>query len=63
MKNWYCIDLETTTEEDDCRVWAWSAVNIFNLSDYQWGIDFQSMFDYLFTKDKSIWYFRNLKFF
>lgn len=62
MKNWYCIDLETTTEEDDCRIWAWSAVNIFNLSDYQWGIDFQSMFDYLFTKDKSIWYFRNLKF-
>lgn len=62
MKNWFCADFETTTQEDDCRVWAWSSVNIFNLDCYEWGIDFNSFLEYAFSFDKSVWYFRNLKF-
>lgn len=62
MKEWYCADFETTTDENDCRVWAWSAVQIFNLENYNWGIDFESFFEFMVSKNKSMWYFRNLKF-
>lgn len=62
MKEWYCADLETNTSEDDCRVWMWGAVQIFNTNNYQWGKDLPSLLNYMFSKKSSIWYFRNLKF-
>ena len=34
MKEWYCADLECTTSEEDCRVWMWGAVQIFNTNNY-----------------------------
>lgn len=62
MRYQFCADFETTTEEEDCRVWAWSCINIYNLDHYNWGIDFESFLKYAFSYDGAIYYFRNLKF-
>lgn len=62
MRYQFCADLETTTEENDCRVWAWSCINIFNLDHYKWGLNFESFLNYAFKYDNAIFYFRNLKF-
>ena len=34
----YCADFETTTREDDCRVWSWGIIKVGKLSDYVDGI-------------------------
>lgn len=63
MANWFCADLETTTDENDCRVWAWSSVNIFDPDNsFKWGTTLEELLEHMFSYEKSIWYFRNLKF-
>ena len=63
MANWFTADFETTTDEKDCRVWAWSTVNIFSPDDtFVYGTEMAELFTYMFSYNKSIWYFRNLKF-
>lgn len=62
MKNLYVADFETTTKEDDCRVWGYGIYNI--LEDRtkvgQDIIDFFRVLESL--PDKSSVYFHNLKF-
>lgn len=35
-------DFETTTDENDCRVWLWGIVDIEDLDVFEWGIDIES---------------------
>jgi hypothetical protein len=57
----YVYDLETTTDENDCRVWAWGCYGIDD-NVFTWGKDIRSMMnDILVRKVKTV-YFHNLKF-
>lgn len=58
--NRYTADFETTTDPDDCRVWAWGLYNI-ETERFQIGNDLNAFFD-LFRKKSTTVYFRNLKF-
>ena len=59
----YVADFETTTQDDDCRVWAWASCNIDNLDDITYGIDIESFMNYCKdSEENNIIYFHNLKF-
>lgn len=55
-------DFETTTNEDDCRVWAWGVCDIENPEYFECGNDIDSFFSYLMASKNSTFYFHNLKF-
>ena len=57
----YSADFETTTDPEDCRVWAWAACS---LDDYKFkkGIDIESFFKWMETLEGDTLYFHNLKF-
>lgn len=54
-------DFETTTDPEDCRVWASCAVDIDRLEVVHLGTDIDSFMEFLQDKN-SICYFHNLKF-
>lgn len=55
-------DYETTTNENDCRVWSWFHKSVDDLSEpVSWGKDIKSFVDFI-KPDDSIIYFHNLKF-
>lgn len=54
-------DFETTTDIDDCRVWAWASIAVDNLDDYVYGNSIDGFMEYLDNKP-SITYFHNLAF-
>src|SRR5690625_561575 len=59
----YSADLETTTKEDDCRVWVWGISVIGSDDTFEWGKDVASLCDRLsFDESNNIVYFHNLKF-
>lgn len=62
MRKFAC-DFETTTNEYDCRVWAYSLCEIGNVDNFQYG---NSIDEFIrFCKDKKenyVLYFHNLKF-
>lgn len=62
--NWgYSVDFETTTDPDDCRVWAFGACDIsINPSYYKYGNSIEAFFKWLFELKPSRVYFHNLKF-
>lgn len=56
-------DFETTTDIDDCRVWAWALCEIGNTENFLYGNSIDSLMKLLFSfKDKVTVYFHNLKF-
>lgn len=55
-------DFETTTKEDDCRVWAWATCEIGNGYDFTHGNTIESFFDFIESNENSTYYFHNLKF-
>lgn len=55
-------DFETTTNEDDCRVWAWGVCDIENPDYFEYGNSMETFFDYLENSGNSTFYFHNLKF-
>jgi len=58
---WSC-DFETTTNPDDCRVWAWAAVNIEALNEPLYGNSIESFMLWLSNlKQGKVW-FHNAKF-
>lgn len=59
--NIYAADFETTTEENDCRVWAWGLTNIYETNKIRYGNSIESFIDYISELDGRI-YFHNLKF-
>ena len=55
-------DFETTTNPDDCRVWAWAVADIETESMIAYDTDIQSFFRFIATYDKVMCYFHNLSF-
>jgi hypothetical protein len=62
MKDIFVADFETTTKEEDCRVWGWGLYDITN-DDFKSGDTIENFFSMLFDlpSDSTI-YFHNLKF-
>ena len=54
-------DFETTTDPEDCRVWAWASIAVDDLDDYRCGTDIDSFMDYL-DDSPTVTYFHNLAF-
>lgn len=60
-KNKYSCDFETTTDPKDCRVWAWVAIDINDISNRLYGNCIETFIDFLGNGSKQC-YFHNLKF-
>ena len=58
----YTADFETTTDENDCRVWAWGVCEIGNPDFFTHGITIDSFFEFMENSKNSTFYFHNLKF-
>ena len=62
LKKCFVCDFETTTNENDCRVWGWGLYDIFS-DIFIYGNTINSFFENIFSlPDKSKLYFHNLKF-
>lgn len=59
----YAADFETTTDIDDCRVWAYALCNINEPEEFIYGNDIEEFFDFCAESKENlkIW-FHNLKF-
>jgi hypothetical protein len=59
----YAADFETTTDENDCRVWAYSLCNVENSSEFIYGNSLDEFFDVCkdYSHNYKLW-FHNLKF-
>lgn len=55
-------DFETTTDENDCRVWAWGVCEIGNPTFFTHGNAIETFFDFMEKSGNSTFYFHNLKF-
>lgn len=55
-------DFETTTNELDCRVWAWGVCEIGNPNYFTYGNNIESFIEYMKMSNNSTFYFHNLKF-
>ena len=60
-RNSYVADFETTTLDDDCRVWASALVNIDDIDNVEYENCIDNFIDRISDED-SICYFHNLKF-
>ena len=60
----YVADFETTTNIEDCRVWAWGLCEIGNISNFIYGNNISSFFEKMkeLSKQQETIYFHNLKF-
>lgn len=58
----YTADFETTTDENDCRVWAYGICNIDNTDDFIYGNDIDEFLNFCRKKENHNIYFHNLKF-
>ena len=59
----YTADFETTTDENDCRVWAWALCNINDPNEFHYGNDFDEFIKFCSNPRKNYTlYFHNLKF-
>lgn len=58
----YVADFETTTEEEDCRVWCWSISEIGNEENTQIGKDITDFTNHIKSLGSCIIYFHNLAF-
>lgn len=58
----FTADFETTTNEDDCRVWAWATCEIGDTQNFKHGNSIDGFFDYMEKSKNSTFYFHNLKF-
>lgn len=57
----YVADFETTTLEDDCRVWSWGIIKVGKLSDYVDGTTIDGFINHISQRAQHI-YFHNLAF-
>lgn len=55
-------DFETTTNELDCRVWAWGVCEVGNPFYFKYGNNLDSFMEYMRKSNNSTFYFHNLKF-
>lgn len=58
----YCADFETINDEEDCRVWCWYSMELYEREEYK-GKDINSFFQWMQSlKKDALIYFHNLKF-
>lgn len=57
----YSWDFETTTDPNDCRVWAWGSVELDDLNNYEIGVTLDSFMEFI-SRDNCRGTFHNLKF-
>ena len=59
----FTADFETTTDSNDCRVWAYALCEIGNVDNFQYGNDIKSFIDFCKNKRENykLW-FHNLKY-
>lgn len=63
MKKLYELDFETTTDENDCRVWAWAGCPIEeSITEYVYGNSLEGFMEWIKRHCGSTIYFHNLKF-
>ena len=59
----WAADFETTTDVNDCRVWAWSACNVEDFNDFRYGNSIDSFIRFCAaSKENYTCYFHNLRF-
>lgn len=58
----FTADFETTTQIEDCRVWAWAVCEIGNTENIKYGNSITSFLNYCWENGHEIYYFHNLKF-
>ena len=58
----YVADFETTTDENDCRVWLWGFCNVSDVDDWTHGNNIDSFMEYMQHYNKCHIYFHNLAF-
>lgn len=59
----YSADFETTTDKEDCRVWAYALSNIANPEEFHYGNSIEGLMDFCKnSKSNLTLYFFNLKF-
>lgn len=62
MRKFTC-DFETTTDPDDCRVWAWALCEIGKPENFIYGNDITELFEWCYNqRDNVKLFFHNLKF-
>lgn len=62
-KRKFTCDFETTTDPDDCRVWAYALCEIGNPDNFMYGNSIYQLMDWCANqKDNVVLYFHNLKF-
>lgn len=64
LSNCWAADFETTTDPNDCRVWAYSICNIADPSVFYWGTSIEEFFEWLELRDAQNFrlFYHNLKF-
>ena len=63
LKNHWTADFETTTDLNDCRVWAFSVCNIEDYNKFCWGSSIDDFFDWIMEYDGNLkLFYHNLKF-
>lgn len=63
LANLWSADLETTTDKNDCRVWAYSLSNIENPDEFKYGKSLDELFEWCCEAEENYTlYFFNLKF-
>lgn len=62
MPSVYTADFETTTDPDDCRVWAWAVCEVANPDNIKYGNSIRSFMAWLSRGECSVAWFHNLGF-
>ena len=57
----WVADLETTTDEQDCRAWLWTAAAVDDYHRTKWGTTLDTFMEWCREKSRVV-YFHNLKF-
>lgn len=58
----YSCDFETTTEEKDCRVWAYGICEVGDVENFIYGNNINDFMKWCEENHGSLLYFHNLKF-
>lgn len=58
----YSADFETTTDPNDCRVWAWGVCEIGKPDNFHYGNSIESFIGFCEKSENSTFYFHNEKF-
>lgn len=58
----FTADFETTTDLDDCRVWAWAVCEIGNFENFKYGNSIEDFLHFCGGRENFVLYFHNLKF-